>query len=196
NSTEERIIESAFQLIHAQSYAEVGVAAICEHAGVTKGSFYHYFKSKQELVLTVLEKNFFRFKDGIIKVAFTGSNKPLEEINALVEQIYHFQKMMKESSGHVLGCPFGNIAIELASQDEAIRKKIDHIFKRTQANIADALQRAVDANDPEVKGINVEATASAMFAYLEGIILMAKTRNDAELLKELGPAIKQIRIYP
>ena len=53
--TQKRILDSASELIHARSYADVGVSAICEHAGVKKGSFYHFFRSKQELTLTVLD---------------------------------------------------------------------------------------------------------------------------------------------
>ena len=45
--TQTRILESARELIHSRSYADVGVAAICEHAGVNKGSFYHFFPSKR-----------------------------------------------------------------------------------------------------------------------------------------------------
>ncbi|NNF95750.1 MAG: TetR/AcrR family transcriptional regulator, partial [Halobacteria archaeon] len=49
--TYQRIVDSAKQLMHASSYADVGVAAICEKAEVKKGSFYHFFPSKQELTL-------------------------------------------------------------------------------------------------------------------------------------------------
>ena len=42
--------------------------------------------------------------------------------------------------------------------------------------------------------MNTEATATAMLAYLEGMILLAKTRNDPDVILLLGPAIKTLRI--
>lgn len=42
--------------------------------------------------------------------------------------------------------------------------------------------------------MNTETTASAMLAHLEGVILLAKTRNDPDLIQVLGPAIKTLRI--
>jgi len=50
--TYDRILLAARELIHARSYAEVGVAAICDQAQVKKGSFYHFFPSKQALTST------------------------------------------------------------------------------------------------------------------------------------------------
>ncbi len=46
----ERIIQSSIELIHYLSYSSVGVNELCEHAGVKKGSFYHYFPSKSDLM--------------------------------------------------------------------------------------------------------------------------------------------------
>jgi TetR/AcrR family transcriptional repressor of nem operon len=42
--------------------------------------------------------------------------------------------------------------------------------------------------------MNTECTATAMLAYLEGIILLAKSRNDPDVILRLGPAIKTLRI--
>jgi TetR/AcrR family transcriptional repressor of nem operon len=52
---------------------------------------------------------------------------------------------------------------------------------------------AIAAGDMEK--VNVEATAQAMLAYFEGILLMAKSQNNAELIKLLLPAMAQIRIH-
>ena len=195
-TTQQRIIDSAFELMYAQSYAEVGVAAICEKADVKKGSFYHFYKSKQELAIAVLEEKFWEYKESILDSTFTGKLPALDEINLFAENIYKFQDDVKKSTGRVLGCPFGNIAIELSSQDEAIRNKVEHIFKRSIQSLRDCLQRGVDNQDPQLKGIDVNATADAMYAYLEGIILFAKTQNNTDVIRQLSPAMTAIRIYP
>lgn len=195
-TTQQRIIDSAFELIYAQSYAEVGVAAICEKAGVKKGSFYHFFKSKQALVLTVLEQKFCDYKATILDQCFTGQQSALDEIALFAEKNYQLQQSIKSASGHVFGCPYGNMALELSSQDETVRKKLVNIFDRTKQEIRQCLQRGIDNNDEQLRGINVDATADAMYAYLEGILLLAKARNDVELLPQLAPAILNVRIFP
>ena len=51
----ERLIEAAGDLWHRRSYTDVGVGEICAEAGVQKGSFYHFFPSKQDLALAVID---------------------------------------------------------------------------------------------------------------------------------------------
>jgi len=195
-TTQQRIIDSAFELMYAQSYAEVGVAAICDKAGVKKGSFYHFFKSKRELVLAVLEQKFCDFKADIIDSVFSGQRSPLEEIALFAQKNYELQSNIKDTTGHVLGCPYGNISLELSSQDEVVRQKLVNIFDRTKNEIRGCLQRGVDNNDELLVGIDADATADAMYAYLEGVMLLAKTRNDPEILLQLAPALLNVRIYP
>ena len=52
----EKLLDSALDLMYARSYRDVGVQEICEHAGVKKGSFYHFFPSKRDLTLAALDR--------------------------------------------------------------------------------------------------------------------------------------------
>lgn len=192
HDTRQRILESARDLIYASSYAEVGVAAICNSAGVKKGSFYHFFPSKRELTLAVIDEFLVDFKQRIYSKAFDPSLSPMSRFRKLAEVAYHFQKEIAESTGHTLGCPFGNIAVEMSTQDEVLRRKVDTIFDQMEALIRENLSAAVEQG--EIGAIDIDATASAMIAYLEGIMMMAKTRNDPELIRTLMPAMADIRI--
>ena len=55
SDAKQKLIDSAIELIHSRSFADVGVNELCQHAGVKKGSFYHFFPSKQDLTLTALD---------------------------------------------------------------------------------------------------------------------------------------------
>jgi TetR/AcrR family transcriptional repressor of nem operon len=190
--TQQRIIDAARELIYARSYADVGVAEICEQAGVQKGSFYHFFPSKRDLTLAVLDAHYLTFKEQMVDRAFASDVAPLARLDRFAKLIYEFQKQLMKDTGRVLGCPVGNLANELASHDEPIREKIDQLFHKAQAHVRQVLKEASKAG--ELPGVNVDATAQAMFAYFEGVMMLAKTQNDPEVLRKLLPAMAQIRI--
>lgn len=189
--TYQRILESAKELFYASGYTEVGVAAICEKAGVKKGSFYHFFPSKQELTLVVIDTYFSDLKDAIIDNVLKVSS-PVERLKKFFEMAFQMQSDLFTQTGHVLGCPFGNLATELSTRDEIIRKKIEQVFFRLQNILRDTLKEAVDRG--ELENIDIDATAQAMFAYFEGIMLLAKTSNNPQLVQQLLPAASQILI--
>ena len=191
-NTRQRILESARDLIYGHGYGDVGVAAICDRAGVKKGSFYHFFRSKQELTVAVLEAYRDQFRTELWGRAFAPDVPPLERFDRFVESLYQFQRTVADQTGHTLGCPFGNLAIELSTQDDVIRSKVDSIFGDLEAYFRDTLQLAVETDD--LRHVDVQATAEAMLAFLEGVLLLAKTRNDPEVIRRLGPAVGDILV--
>lgn len=192
HDTRQRIVSSARDLIYSRSYASVGVAEICERAEVKKGSFYHFFPSKQELSLAVIDDLRVVMEDRVLIPAFARDLPPLQRLERFVEALYIFQKNTAADAGRLLGCPFGNLALELATSDETIRSKLVAVFASIEARFEHALDEAQTAGD--IGEVDVQATAKAMLAYIEGMLLMAKTANDPEVIKQLGPAFAQIRI--
>ncbi len=191
-NTRQRLLDSARDLLHSRSYGHVGVKEICDMAGVQKGSFYHFFPSKQELVLAVLDEFYLILRQEIFARSFRPELSPMQRLNALLENIYAFQTVTKEQIGKTLGCPYGNIALELSTQDEPIRQRINGLFQQMAAAIQATLDEAVNKGD--IAPCNTAATATAMFSYMEGLMLLAKTRNDPEVIRELGSAMLNIRI--
>jgi TetR/AcrR family transcriptional regulator, transcriptional repressor for nem operon len=190
--TRARLLASARSLLHARGYAHVGVAEICAHSGVRKGSFYHFFPSKQALTLAMLDAQFEAFEDRLLIPSFDRRLAPLERLGAFVRALHHYQSETLAETGHLLGCPFGNLGLELATRDEPIRIKVESILQRIRAYFQAALEEATA--EGSVSGMDPRATAEAMLAYLEGMLLLARTRNDARLILELGPAVSEIRI--
>ena len=190
--TKQRIIDSAQELIYARSYTDVGVQEICNRAGVKKGSFYHFFPSKRDLTLAVLDQLEQFFRDSVQDNAFSSDRSPLERIDRLIELIYEFQRHTREDSGQILGCPFGNLAGEMSTQDEQIRQRVMHIFRGIEARIAESQEDAIATG--ELADINVQASAEAIFAYIEGIVLIAKARNDPEVIRKLGKAVRGLMV--
>jgi TetR/AcrR family transcriptional repressor of nem operon len=86
--TRQRLLDAAQELMYASSYREVGVQKICDHAGVRKGSFYHFFPSKHELALAVLDHTHALFKDALFSKAFCRDLPPLARIERFFAALY------------------------------------------------------------------------------------------------------------
>lgn len=192
HDTRQRIVATARDLFHSRSYSDVGVKEICEMAKVQKGSFYHFFPSKRDLALAVIEDFAEEWANGFLAEVFDPALSPLEQLDYMIDAAYFWQKAQKDIEGRMPGCPFGNLALEVSTRDDVLRAKLDAVFGRAQARFRQTIERAVACG--EIAPLDAGASAQAMVAYLEGIVLLAKTRNDPEVIRLLGPAIKCLRI--
>ncbi|MEJ2481428.1 MAG: TetR/AcrR family transcriptional regulator [Acidihalobacter sp.] len=190
--TRQRILATARGLMHARSYTDVGVAEICTEAGVRKGSFYHFFPSKRDLALALLEQILDDFRLRLLDEAFDPVLSPMQRIDKWIELTYAVQQEWASSGGHVLGCPVGNLATELATQDEVLRVAIEQAFESLQERLIDTLKEAERSG--ELADVDAGATSQAMLAYLEGVLMLAKTSNDTGVIARLLPALRDIRI--
>ncbi|MBT5228751.1 MAG: TetR/AcrR family transcriptional regulator [Methylococcales bacterium] len=185
SDAKERILDSAQSLIYARSYADVGVQEICEKAGVKKGSFYHFFPSKSDLTLAVLEQYWAQFQTHILNPAFNNDIPPLKRFARFQNLVFEFHKQSKVDTGKLCGCPYGNLASELSTQDDHIRLKVKHIFSEIILYFKNNLKQASEAGECDC--VDIDTTSRALFAYIEGIVILAKTENDPNVLKELSP---------
>ncbi|MCU7858605.1 MAG: TetR/AcrR family transcriptional regulator [Candidatus Thiodiazotropha sp. (ex Lucinoma kastoroae)] len=190
--TKDRILATARELFHGRSYADVGIKEICTLAKVQKGSFYHFFPSKQELAMAVIDDMSDDWAHGFVAEAFDEALPPIERLDYMVDAVYYWQKAAKNAEGRMPGCLFGNLALEVSTRDEVLRARLNAVFEKASARFHEALEQAVELG--EMPPLDTAATATAMLAYLEGVILLAKTRNDPDVVRILGPAIKSIRI--
>ena len=179
----ERLIASAIQLIHARSYGAVSVDDLCAHAGLHKGSFYHFFPSKRDLLLAALDLQWEQGKQTILEPAFAPDVPPLERIARFFTLFADPHYADPDGTGCMLGCPFGNLAAEMGAQDPLIRAKVQEVFAGICAYIEGALREAVA--EGAITGVDVAAGARALFAFGEGIMLLAKAANDAALIEQL-----------
>ena len=80
----------------------------------------------------------------------------------------------------------------MSTQDEIIRQRLNGLLQQMEMSLKTALDQAL--HEGEIAPCNTAATAAAMFAFIEGLMLLAKTRNDPELIREIGAAMLTIRI--
>jgi TetR/AcrR family transcriptional regulator, transcriptional repressor for nem operon len=184
SDAKERLVRSGRQLMLERGYTAVGVAELCDRAGVNKGSFYHAFPSKQELALEVID-SFWADTSPLLDEMVTGDGPPLERLRRFFAAAHAQQrKVSKDCGGRVAGCPLGSLAQEMSSQDPVLRKRLGEVFDRHVGRFERLVAEAVGRG--ELPRIDTRRAARSLVALLEGALLLAKTWNDPEMLGGLG----------
>lgn len=194
STAREKLIKSSIELITNRSYKSVGVNELCRHAGVKKGSFYHFFSSKQELTIKSLDVIWNEFREKVL-LPIKNLDKPMDEkLGILLSKLYNNYSESKDCNGCVVGCPLGNLALEMSTLDESIRTKIGDIFNDWVDLFEQFVQDAVK-NKEIPDNVDTRATAKSIVVYIEGLLLMGKTFNNPEIIQNLGCVTKRIIVY-
>ena len=182
SDAKEKLIEVGSRLIHTRGYNAVGVQEICAEAGVNKGSFYHFFPSKKELVLAILERHE-QSMAARLKAVFSQNLAILQKFEKFFEQIFAMACRVQESGGVLPGCPIGNLALELTTSDHEIQTRIAECFRRMESFFADQIREGRERGECRVA--DADGAARAMVAYFQGMTLLAKANNSPEVFRDI-----------
>jgi len=182
--TRDRILRVAAEAWHASSYDGVGTAEICRRAEVHKGSFFHFFKSKQDLLLAVLA----HYSDGLagqLRAGPFGDDvPPLARFERFFAGMGSTVAKEVEAHGCMKGCPIGNLVLELATRDEQVRAAAGRVFDEVRRVFEDALLDAIAAG--ELPEHDAACTASAVMVWMQGLAVFGKTYGASPQLFALG----------
>lgn len=191
SNTKDHIVEVASGLINLRGFNNTSVDAVLRASGVKKGSFYYYFKSKEDLGYAIIESHLRRFSDHVLGKAFSGKKDALMELEDFLDIILELHRQ-RNCSG---GCLMGNMAMEMSDIHEGFRRKFQEVFEDWRIRVAGVLQQAKISgqfND------HMDSTRLAQFviAGVEGGILLSKVKKDIKVLENCFKELKtHIRLY-
>ncbi|MBB1252521.1 TetR/AcrR family transcriptional regulator [Streptomyces alkaliterrae] len=185
STARERLLAATDDLMRHRGYTSLGVAEICAAAEVRKGSFYHFFDSKQALTLEVVD-GYWTAQREQWHAALTGDGPALGRLRRLLEGMAAVQRDTRRDSGTVAGCLLGNLALELSTQEPEVRARLERIFDEQVELVATTLREAAEAGAVPHERATAD-TARAVIAQLEGLVLFAKLKNDPSVLDGLWP---------
>lgn len=172
NQSKERILAGAKELFLARGYAATTVDAICEKAELTKGSFYYFFDSKEDLGLAVLDWSLQRSAQMLEDGPHAGILDPLEKAFAFLE---HLEKCSPELwSG---GCLLGSFSMELADTNSRVQQVVAGMFQALTDDFTLKLQPIADQCAGQ-QGSEARGFADTLLSIVEGSIILAKAHRD------------------
>ena len=190
SDAKQRLLDAALSLIWENSYGVVTIDAICEKAGVKKGSFYYFFESKAELAVAALDHEWQTEIKPKFDTMFSASNPPLERIRLMLQSAYDCQQEIQKEYGQILGCPCFSLGSEVCTQNETIRAKVQETLCRFVRYLESAIRDAqaeglIAPGDPLVK-------AKSVYAFYEGSLAQARIANDLEPLRLMPDAVMDL----
>ncbi|HST81153.1 MAG TPA: TetR/AcrR family transcriptional regulator [Kineosporiaceae bacterium] len=190
STAQDRLVRAAHELLGDRGYGSVGVAEICRRAEVQKGSFYHFYASKQALTIAVVNAHWDEQRQ-IWRSLLSGPPSALSRLERLLGAQVEGQRESRALTGRVSGCLLANLALELAHQEQAVTTRLAEIFAEQIDLVLDTLEQAV-AEGSVAKEIATRDTAQAIVAQLEGMVLFAKLSNDPAVLDSLWKQVTSL----
>jgi TetR/AcrR family transcriptional repressor of nem operon len=188
DETRTRLVHAISRLVRAESYHAVGVMAICDLAGVHRGSFYHHFDSKQSLMIEALDRAWEDFDRRALASCRDPEMEPKARIDALVDFIHGCLVRDKADTGRIRGSMFGNLAAESTAFEEPIGRRLAALFADWSATVEIPLAVAQDRGEID-QDASLHDLAVDTVATLEGLILLAKVENEPDLLFRGGRSL-------
>lgn len=176
--TKDRLLDAAQRLMLAKGFPATTVEEICETAGLTKGSFFHYFESKDDLGKAVLDRYAGRGLGGLETASFRRLGDPLKRIIASID--FWIDRINDPSTE--CGCLLGNFAQELSDTHPEIRVQCARHFDQWTQMLKQDFDDAKSTYRPRAR-IDTQGLAEHYVAVLEGALLMAKAKRDRKLFE-------------
>lgn len=164
--TREKLIDSAFSTFYREGYQGANIAAILKEVNINKGSMYHYFKSKKELGLAVVDERIRRnIKNKYQSVL--ESERPYQTL---------FETLRSSPDTLVYGCPLNKMSQEMVYIDEEFNKLLSSVYADFETSITKILDKAIQLN--EIRSCDIQVTARLIIASYEGALMIYHLNRD------------------
>jgi TetR/AcrR family transcriptional repressor of nem operon len=182
-----RILAAAVQVIRAKGYSAMTIDDVCLAAGLTKGSFFHHFKSKEALALAAAGY-FAVMTDSLFAQApYRALHDPLERLLGYVD----FRMAILQSRLSEFTCLFGTMVQETFESHPAIRQACDTHISAHAAEVAKDIAEAKARYAPNATW-SAEGLGLYTQAVIQGAFVLAKAKNGPEIAVE---CLEHLRRY-
>lgn len=172
------IIRAGLSIMARQGFNSTGIDAVLKRANVPKGSFYHYFSSKQEFGLNVLE-HFAGGIDGIFTSFLADESiSPLARLKNCVDSLVD----RFEQNNCSIGCLAANLGQEMADQSEEFRERLEGVFRSWIGHFERCLSEARDSGEIPAD-LSPGYAAECFLSGFEGALLVSKVMKSSAPLR-------------
>jgi TetR/AcrR family transcriptional repressor of nem operon len=183
-TSRERLLDAAISLIRAKGYTAMRVEDVCEATGLTKGSFFHHFASKEDLAMAAAERFAARAEALFGHAGYREHEDPLGRLLGYVD--FRQEAMRGELADFT--CLFGMLAQETYRTHPQLSALAGRHIEEHAATLEEDIEAARQARAPDAPW-SPHSLALFTQAVIQGAFVLAKSQHDpavgAECLNHL-----------
>ena len=179
--TKAHLLATGYQLIAKKGFTAVGLKQILDTAGVPKGSFYHYFASKEAFGEAIINHYFSLYKTRLDVI-------DAQDVSAQQKLYDYFQNWYdtQQNGCDHEKCLVVKLSAEVADMSETMRKALDTGYQQTTMWLAKQIKAGwLDESVPRLDNISAESMAKRWYFAWLGASLIAKISQTNTPLAEI-----------
>ena len=182
----QKLLDAAQELMLAKGYTATSVEEICERAGLTKGSFFHYFQGKEHLGRSVAQRFYACWQQASRAAPFRRKKDPLDRA---LGQVDFFIEMSRAPTWK--GCLLGTFVQELSETHPQIRSVCATCLDDLAEGVKHDLEEAKAKYTPRARW-NAQSLAEHLIAVAQGATILAKAKQNP---KAFGESLGHFKEY-
>lgn len=182
---QDEILNAARQVFSERGFKNATLDEIAEVAEFGKGTLYNYFKSKEELLVSIILRGIHHFQQ-FVEEAVTAQTSPRERVEAYIDAAFDFFKMNRQI--------FSILVLERTSLARSLNDDLFNQFCLEEAGLLDYLARLIGdgVKKKAFKKFDPTKAAEALFGLIHSIFIRAVTQPETYDLDGNVEVIKKI----
>ena len=182
--TRNRILRTARRLFALKGYHETKLAEVLRVARVSAGAFFHHFNSKEELGFAVIDFHMEERRRELQQIEKQMEKSPAEDdpLSQLLRRLDAVKALVRQVTQRKGGCPIGNLSLAFSDTHDAFRRRLAECFDEMALDFKPYLDAAVKRRRVGEQ-VDTWPLARYLVAMLQGSIMLARTRQDRQMLR-------------
>ena len=178
--TRKRILDTAQAMILDHGFAGVSVDQLITSLGLTKGAFFHHFKSKRELARTLIQRysdeGVQLFRDNLAR-ARKLSDDPLQQLLVFIGL---YEEIFDGLTEPFPGCLLASYVMEMQQFDDEMRDIINVEFYLSRTELTKLIEQIIEKYPPRAE-VDAVSLADGFMSVFEGAFILEKSMEEAAI---------------
>jgi TetR/AcrR family transcriptional repressor of nem operon len=181
NPTRDRILDTAQELVLATGFAGMSIDHLVQRAGLTKGAFFHHFKSKADLALALVERFARQDLDLLGEMLGRAERLSRDPLQQLLIFVGLYVELFEGLSEPPAGCLLASYCYEHELFDDQVKGVCSSNFHTWRRRLGDRIRAAMAAYPPRLP-VDPESLADGFTAAIEGAFVLSRGTAEPDVV--------------